>query len=193
MQKYYRAAMRAPWLLLIILSLIGAAQGTSRALQERGLIKHDLASTLGPAGIADFVRPGLNLTILSASINSKNQVVVHFTIQDPAGLPLDRLGVDTPGTVSTSFLVAYIPNGQSKYSEPLYTNYITRTRASTVTPANVATQATTDSGGTYVTNADGDYTYTYGTVLPATYDVTATHTVGMYSSRNLTSFGYQTY
>jgi len=185
--------MRAPWLLLIILCLIGAAQGISVAAKDRGLIRRDLATVLQPADIADLVRPGLTLNIVSATLNSKNQMVVHFTIQDSAGLPLDRLGVDTPGTVSTSFLIAYIPNGQSKYSEPLYTSYITRTRASTINPSLVATQATTDSGGTYVTNADGDYTYTYGTVIPATYDPTATHTVGMYSSRNLTSFGLQTY
>ncbi len=192
MQQSYRLAMRAPWLLLIMLSLIGAAQGISVAAKNRGLVRHDLASTLDP-GIADLVRPGLNINILSATINSQNHVVVHFTIQDPSGLPLDRLGVDTPGTVSTSFLIGYIPSGQSQYSEPLYTSYITRTRAGTINTTTLATQATTDSGGTYVTNADGDYTYTYGTVLPAGYDPTVTHTAAIYSSRNLTSFGLLTY
>jgi OmcA/MtrC family decaheme c-type cytochrome len=192
MHMCYRLAMRAPWLLLIILCLIGAAQGTTRALQVKGWTSHDLAYYLDP-GIADLVRPGLNINILSATINSKNQVVVHFTIQDPAGLPLDRLGVNTPGTISTSFLIGYIPNGQSKNTVPLYTSYITRTRAGTINTTTLATQATSDSGGTYVTNADGDYTYTYGTVLPTGFDQTVTHTVAIYSSRNLTSFGLLTY
>src|ERR1700721_961349 len=126
MQKCYRAAMRAPWLLLIILSLIGAAQGTSRALKDNGLVRRDLASLLQPAGIADFVRPSLIFNIVSVTITGQT-VKVHFTIQDSAGLPLDRLGVDTAGTVSTSFVMGYIPNGQSPYSVPLYSNYFLNT------------------------------------------------------------------
>src|SRR5208282_5392342 len=98
MHKCYRVAMRAPWLLLIILCLIGAAQGISVAAKDRGLIRRDLAAALGPAGIADLVRPGVTFNILSVTITGQT-VAVHFTIQDSAGLPLDRLGVDTPGTV----------------------------------------------------------------------------------------------
>ena len=35
MTKWYRVAVRAPWLLLVILSLIGAAQGVSVAAKDR--------------------------------------------------------------------------------------------------------------------------------------------------------------
>jgi OmcA/MtrC family decaheme c-type cytochrome len=190
MQKYYQAAMRAPWVLLVVLSLIGAAQGTSRVMVDRGMVKRDLAAILDP-GIADLVRPSVVFNIVSVTITGQT-VAVHFTIQDSAGLPLDRLGVDTAGTVSTSFVMGYIPNGQSPYSQPLYSNYFLNTVTAT-TGGATATQPTGDSGGTYTTNADGDYIYTFGKQLPAGFDPTVTNTVAMYGSRNLTAYGLLTY
>jgi OmcA/MtrC family decaheme c-type cytochrome len=190
MAKLSHAALRAPWLLLIVLCVIGAAQGISVAAKDRGFTPHDLAYYLDPA-TANFVRPGLNFSVVSVTITGQT-VAVRFKVTDAAGVPLDRLGVNTPGTISSSFVLGYIANGQPSQTVPLYSSYFTRTVTS-VDGKTTGTQAAGDSGGTYTTNADGDYTYTFGGKLPANFDQTATHTLAMYGSRNLTTFGLLTY
>src|SRR5271170_2069356 len=60
---------------------------------------------------AEFVRPGLTVTVNSAAIASDGTVTTTFTLTDPSGLPLDIAGVTTPGPISLSFLAATIPNG----------------------------------------------------------------------------------
>src|SRR5579871_2807000 len=139
-----------------------------------------------PEAVVNFVRPGLVFNIVGAQIASDGTISAHVKVTDPQGLPLDRLGVDTPGTISMSFIAATIPSGKTQYVA--YT-----TRTSTIGSAS-ATQASSDSGGTFAANADGDYTYTFKTKAPAGFDQTATHTIAVYGSRNLTSFsGFGTY
>jgi OmcA/MtrC family decaheme c-type cytochrome len=128
------------------------------------------------------VRPGLNITIVSAKIDSTGTATVDFKVTDPKGLGLDRLGVNTPGAVSTSFLIGSIPKGQSQF-----VSYATRSRTSTDGKTSVI-QATSDSGGTYQQVTDGEYIYTFGTKIPTSYDPTATHRIGIYGNRNLTEF-----
>jgi hypothetical protein len=53
--------------------------------------------------------------IQSAAIAKDGTITVRATLVDSNGLPLDRLGVATPGPVSMSFIAAYIPAGQSQY------------------------------------------------------------------------------
>src|SRR5450759_4740467 len=130
----------------------------------------------------NFVRPGLTMTIVSAKIADDGTLSVDYKLTDPKGLGLDRLGVTTPGAIAPSFLVAYIPKGQTQY-----VSYITRQRSSADGKMNV-TKATGDTGGVQTQVADGEYVYTFATKLPKTYDPTATHRVGMYGSRNLTEF-----
>ena len=180
MARWQKATARVLGVVLTALCVMAAGQGMSIALKKHAWTKHDLAYYLSPS-IINFVRPGLTVKIQSVTITS-GKVAVHFTVKDPQGLPLDRTGTNTPGAVSTSWLIAYIPKGAT-----LYTSYISRSVTS-VDGKTSAIQATSDSGGTYTTNADGDYVYTFGTVLPSGYDQTVTHTVGVYSSRNLTSF-----
>jgi len=98
---------------------------------------------------------------------------------------LDREGITTPGAIATSFLIAVIPTGGQFYQD-----YNTRTKTSTWPPTvgAKAVQASTDSGGTYTKVTDGEYIYTFGKKLPADYAKNATHSVGMYGSRNLTEF-----
>lgn len=134
------------------------------------------------ANAINFVRPGLVLKIVSASIADDGTIQVRFTLKDPKGLPLDRDGITTPGPISTRFIVGWIPNNQSQYI-----SYITRLVSSTIT-GHSAIQATSDSGGTFQTNADGDYTYTFKNKAPAGFDKTATHSIGMWAARDLSEF-----
>src|ERR1035441_5354375 len=134
----------------------------------------------------DFVRPGLTLTIVSASIAPDGAISVDYKVADPKGLPLDPAGITTPGTISVSFLCAYIPKGQTQF-------YDYNTRVSTATTTNVsATQASPDSGGTTKQVTDGEFVYTFKTKAVGAngtaWDPTATHRVGIYGSRNLTEF-----
>jgi OmcA/MtrC family decaheme c-type cytochrome len=120
--------------------------------------------------------------IQNVIIGADNRIRVTYLITDNKGLPLDRLGVVTPGSVSTSFVAAYIPQGQSQYVA-----YTTRTQTSPITSVS-AVQASADSGGTQQQVGEGTYTYTFGVALPANYDHTVTHTVVLYGNRNLTEF-----
>ncbi len=52
-----------------------------------------------------FIRPGLVMEITNVVIPADRQAEVTFTLTDPAGLPLDRTGIYTPGPVSTSFII----------------------------------------------------------------------------------------
>ncbi|HTM51296.1 MAG TPA: OmcA/MtrC family decaheme c-type cytochrome, partial [Bryobacteraceae bacterium] len=142
---------------------------------------HEKAYYASPSAI-NFVRPGLVTKILSADIAADGTIRARIRITDPQGLGLDRLGVDTPGVVSTSFIAAFIPQGQKQYVA-----YTTRVQTSPINSV-AATQAGSDANGVYVKTADGEYTYTFGTKAPATIDRTATHSIGVYSSRNLTLF-----
>lgn len=121
---------------------------------------HDLAAYATNATI-EYVNPGLVFTVTSASISSAGVISVNYKVTDPTGLPLDIAGIQTPGTISSSFLAAYIPAGGAQY-----TSYITRTTTA-VTGGATATQATSDSGGTITTNAVGSYTYTFKTAAPS--------------------------
>ena len=135
------------------------------------------------ANLINFVRPGLSIKIVSAEVATDGTIKTRVQIADPKGVPLDRDGIVTPGAVGLSFVAAYIPKGQTQY-----TAYTTRVQTSPINNVS-ATQAGADpAGGVYTKNADGDYTYTFRTKAPAGYDRTATHTIGIYGSRNLTEF-----
>src|SRR5260370_38532185 len=49
------------------------------------------------AAVVNFVRPGLVIKILSASIAGDGAIQARFRITDPRGLPPDRLGRYPPG------------------------------------------------------------------------------------------------
>jgi OmcA/MtrC family decaheme c-type cytochrome len=170
-----------------ILTLLGVLTG-ALALQSAGkkaFTVHDKAYYASATAI-DFVRPGLVLTVTGASIASDGTIQATFTIADPQGLPLDMAGVTTPGAVSVSLMIATIPKGQTQYTA--YTTRVSSNIAGTVS----ATQATSDSGGTFAQTAAGQYTYTFKTKAPTGWDASATHTIGAWSSRNLTSFSLGT-
>lgn len=131
----------------------------------------------------NFIRPGVVVKIVSAAIAKDGTITARVTIADPKGQPLDREGVNTPGTVSMSLIAAYIPAGKAQY-----VSYSTTTLKATINTNPAQVQAANDSGGTWVKNADGDYTYTFKTRAPAGFDASATHSIGISANRNLTEF-----
>ena len=132
------------------------------------------------AGWVAFVRPGLVITITSAEIAPDGTISVGFSLTDPKGSPLDRNGVRTPGPVSLNFIAAYIPQKQQQYVD-----YITRTATGTV--SGTVTQAAAESDGVF-TSVGTAYRYTFANRAPSGFDATATHTIGIYASRDLTEF-----
>ncbi len=136
------------------------------------------------AQTVEFVRPGLTITITGATIGPDGTITVNYTLTDPSGLPLDATGVTTPGTISVSYVAAVLPKGQEDYSA-----YTTRTATGTV----IATtqQPGADSGGTLTSTAAG-YQYVFHTKASSGFDATATHTIGIYGSRNLTVYSLPT-
>src|ERR1039457_5349896 len=131
-------------------------------------------------------KTGIVVKIQSAAIAKDGTITARATIVDVDGFPLDRLGVTTKGPVSLSFIAARIPAGQTQYL-----SYTTSVAAATL-PGNTnpsQTQATNDSGGTFVTNAIGDYTYTFKTKAPVTFDAHVTNASGVSGQRDLVEFG----
>jgi len=122
--------------------------------------------------------------IQSAAIAKDGTITARATIVDADGLPLDRLGITSKGPISMSFIAAYIPGGQTQY-----VSYSTTVAKATTNTNPSQIQAANDSGGTFVTNAVGDYTYTFKTKAPANFDATNTQAVGVSAARNLAEFG----
>ena len=131
-----------------------------------------------------FVQPGLKLDIQSVEV-SGTSVTVTFRITDNNNQGLDRLGGETPGTVSASWQLARINPGDSQY-----TAYTTRIRTNQVTGQPVV-QATSETNGTYTSLGSGVYKYTFSTRLPADYPAGATHTVGVFAIRDLRALAEQ--
>lgn len=142
----------------------------------------DLEFYLTEDGIA-YIRPGLVIKVNSVTIGSDRRPVVDLSFTDRFNQPLDRLGQATPGPLNISFLCAWYDAGNRHY-----TSYITR---SVTTPTNSpnpgvrATQATSESNGTWTDLSIGRATYKFAYVLPADFDQTKTHTIGVQAYRNL--------
>jgi OmcA/MtrC family decaheme c-type cytochrome len=135
------------------------------------------------ASTVEYVKPGLTITVNSAAVAANGTITATYTLTDPNGLPLDSTGVTTPGVISLSYIAAVLPNNQEDYTA--YT-----TRAATGTVIATTQQPGADSGGvTTATSTPGQYTYTFHTAAPAGFDATATHTIGIYGSRDLTAYG----
>jgi OmcA/MtrC family decaheme c-type cytochrome len=130
----------------------------------------------------NFVRPGLVVSIVSASIETDGTIRTRFRLADPRGLPLDREGITTPGNVAITFIAAYLPRNQTQYVA-----YTTRVQTSPITNVS-ATQAAGENNGVFERLAEGEYQYTFRVKAPAAIDRSATHTIGAYASRNLSEF-----
>ena len=173
MDRYLRAVAIAASLALSV------AGGPQRRYSPREKAFYaDLATV-------EFVRPGLTITANSATIASDGTITVVYSLTDPSGLPLDAAGVTTPGAISVSFVAAVLPNGISDY-----TTYTT----SAATGALFASteQPSADAGGVTTSLGSGQYQYVFHTKAPSGFDATATHTIGIYGSRNLTVYNLGT-
>ena len=104
------------WTLLVAALIVGsmvaqaaddgaeAATGVTAtvAAEQNPFNKHQKEFYLSEEKVA-FIRPGLVVEIVEASIDDKGVIEARVKITDPRGLPLDRDGIFTPGAVSTSF------------------------------------------------------------------------------------------
>jgi hypothetical protein len=86
-------------LTLLFASAIFSGAGRSKVINK---IIRDRAHFADPALVA-FVRPGLVIQIIGASIGSGGTITANFTITDHQGLALDIHGVTTPGPGQRQF------------------------------------------------------------------------------------------
>ena len=172
------------WMRWTLVAMVLVASTALLSTTKSPFTERDKAFYADEATI-NFVRPGLVFKILGHEIMSDGMVKVRFKITDPKGVALEREGINTPGVISTSFILAKIPNDNK-----FYQSYTFRTKTSTYPPTagKRATQAGADTGGTYAKVADGEYVYTFGYKLPAGYEKDATHSIAVYGSRNLAEF-----
>jgi OmcA/MtrC family decaheme c-type cytochrome len=170
------------WILVIgLLAVVVVAAGQSVHRTANDLYGPHSKAHFLPRAEVEFVDPGMTITVNSAAIASNGTISVTYTLTDPAGLPLDAAGVNTPGTIALSFIAATIPNGHEQYVA--YT-----TRSATGAVSGTVVQPSSDSGGSAVLVAPGQYTYTFKT-LATGFDPTATQTIGIYGTRTLTTYG----
>ncbi|MEO8215550.1 MAG: OmcA/MtrC family decaheme c-type cytochrome [Acidobacteriota bacterium] len=147
-----------------------------------GFASTEIESFLSPESI-EFIRPGLKIKVNSVVIGSDRRPVVDLTITDSLDQPLDRLGKITPGAISISFILAWYDPATRQYTS--YTVRTQTTPPSSPHPGVSAMQAGTDAGGTFMDLETGHVKYTFKTALPAGFDVTKTHTLGIYATRAL--------
>ena len=177
-------AMTAGALLVLPMSNTRVTRIVSRAASEAG---QDPKTIYAPqqkeywlsADEFGYIRPGLHITVNSITIPADGKALVDLSYTDDLGQPLDRKGAITAGAISTSFILAWWdPNARQ------YTAYTTRNQTSPITGVT-ATQAGTDSGGTFTDIDLGHATYKFGRAVPAGYDASATTTLGIYATRDL--------
>jgi len=171
-----------------------AIEGLNTAVEEPKVYTALEKAYYATANEIAFYRLGLKFTIVDITIPSDRRPVVTYKITDDAGRPLDRDGVLTPGAVSTSFILAYLP-ASTKGEVTDYVAYTTRTTAVSPITGKTAVQAGADSGGATTPSGqlDGIYTYRFGTTLPSNYNAALTHTLGMYGRRDMREFGFSFY
>lgn len=165
------------------MALLVAVSLTS-ATRSRPYSRHEKAFYADEATV-QFVRPGLNITINSATIGPDGTITVVYSLTDPNNLPLDSSGATTPGNINLSYVAAVLPNNQEDYA-----TYTTRTATGTVIAS--LQQPGADTGGSVSNVGAGQYQYVFHTKAPAGFDTSATHTIGIYGSRNLTVYNLGT-
>lgn len=120
----------------------------------------------------DFIRPGIKVNIVGiTNVAPKQKPVVEIKLTDSLDQPVDRLGQVTPGPVTPGIALGAWDNDKRQY----YT-YTTRT-------TNGVTNPNVDQNGTFTDLEVGHFKYTFGTTLPADFDVTKMLTLGVQARR----------
>jgi OmcA/MtrC family decaheme c-type cytochrome len=163
---------------IVILALVAILAATLTAQVKQKKRQADL-----DANTISYLRPGILVKVVSAAIAQDGTITARVKVTDPKGVPLDKDGITTPGVVTLRFIAAYIPAGKKQYVA-----YTTTVLKATLNSNPSETQAGTDSGGTFTTNAEGDYTYTFKTKAPTGFDPAVTHAIAVSAQRNLTEF-----
>src|SRR5579864_2347600 len=172
-------------LMLSLAVLVAAGAIGLKSAGKNPFTKHQKAYYASQATI-DFVRPGLALKVLGAKVAQDGTISTTVSIADPEGLPLDKVGVTTPGAVSISCTVAVLPKNSNDFVS--YTSFPTTSKKTGVTSKEVWF----DFASTAVKVADGQYTLTFADKAPAGFDATATHRAGCSASRDLSIFNLGT-
>ena len=162
----------------LVLALVLVLSSSSALLAKSGTADSNYYTTADKefyltADEIYFIRPGLNVEVVSVEIPADMQPLVTFSLKDPGGLPLDINGVYTPGPVDMRFMLTYIPQGEEQKV--------------------ILTSGTRDIGGTFEALGDGMYTYKFATVLPDFYDADATHVLGAVGRRDLQEYELSRY
>lgn len=198
--------MRKAWFLLVPSLWLVACEGPAGPAGEPGP-----AGTRGPEGPAgEMGAPGepgeqgepgepgedgrdtrvpvltdddLVFELIDAAVSvDTTTATVDFRLTDGNGAPLDKDGVFSAGTVSVSFVLAYLEEGAAG-TPGLYTAYTVRDQTSPITDIT-ETQASTDGGGSFEELEPGLYRYTFGTPINVV-DPSLTHTVAAYATREV--------
>ena len=169
------------WIGIALVTLLTGGSVALLSSPNKDLLGIRRQESLGNPSVGFALDPGVVLQITGYQIAASNALTVNYQLTDPQGNPLDVNGVQSAGAVSVRFILAYLPAGQPT------AQYIplTLTKNSSV-PGDTVTQPSTDTGGKNVQNADGTYSYTFGTLVPATVPAGSTLTVGATASRDLT-------
>jgi OmcA/MtrC family decaheme c-type cytochrome len=139
---------------------------------------------LGDDGVA-YIRPGVKVRVASiTNVAPGQKPVVDLFITDNFDQPLDRAGKVTPGVVGLSFILAWYDPVTREYTS--YTVRNATGAAGYPGAGQTVTQASADSNGKWTDLEMGHATYTFGTAVPQGADLSKTHTLGIYGTRNLT-------
>lgn len=167
---------------VLLLSIPWAGLMAADHAKSPGFTGQLKASHLDP-NMVSYIRPGIKVKVVSAAAGQDGVITARVTVTDPKGVPLDKDGINSPGTISLRFIAAYIPAGKSQY-----VSYTTTLLKATTNSNPSQTQAATDSGGVFTKNGDGDYTYTFKTKAPSGFDATVTHAIGVSAARDLSEW-----
>jgi OmcA/MtrC family decaheme c-type cytochrome len=173
-------AFRLAIVTLFALTLTGAGRTTKE------IYGRNAKAAYADPQLVSFVSPGLVFKVNSASIAADGTMTAVFTVTSTAGLGLDTAGITTPGALSVSLLMSYIPNNSEQYV-PYIMGTITGAAGTFPRPSSESATATTSPGKLTVLG-NGQYQYVFGAKAPANFDQSATHTLGIYGSRTLTPF-----
>ncbi|MDH3925966.1 MAG: hypothetical protein OET41_15325, partial [Xanthomonadales bacterium] len=163
------------WLAVCLIVLLGISVSVPANSADQGFTATIEASQSGNTTETLVVQlfPGIDFELIDFVIPADLQPEVTFSLTDPVGDPMDLFGNPALGEIDIRFMLSYIPEG-----EEYKVNYHERLR---------------DRGGEYTTVELGTYIYKFATVLPADYDMDATHTLASVATQDLRSTEFAAY